>query len=368
MTGGFGADYTFEATGNVERHAAGGRVGARWRWGLCTMIGVAGKGETLDIVPRFLITGRRVAGSSFGGVKGRARCRARRALARRRDRRRLVHLAPLTLDEVNRGFELMEAQDGIRSVIEFDEEAAMLISAPSIRRGPRTPTSSPTATAGTACWSTRTASRSRCSSAIERRRHHDHPRARHAPARRPRRRRRAARAALRRPAAGAPADDAGADGVDETFADGDVVALGRARDPGDRDARATAADHLALLVNGTDCLTADCLFKGTVGGTMGGGPSGYADQYDSIMDGLMGLPHETRIHPGHTRPTTIGDEWEQNPFIRIWRGLDAGGNRAVLGARRAGDADPLRARLRRHAQGVGALRRRPRRDRRPGRP
>ena len=35
------------------------------------MAGVAGKGETLDVVPRFLITGRRVAGSSFGGVKGR---------------------------------------------------------------------------------------------------------------------------------------------------------------------------------------------------------------------------------------------------------------------------------------------------------
>jgi S-(hydroxymethyl)glutathione dehydrogenase / alcohol dehydrogenase len=33
--------------------------------------GVAGKGETLDIVPRYLITGRRVCGSSFGGVKGR---------------------------------------------------------------------------------------------------------------------------------------------------------------------------------------------------------------------------------------------------------------------------------------------------------
>jgi S-(hydroxymethyl)glutathione dehydrogenase/alcohol dehydrogenase len=26
----------------------------------------------------------------------------------------------LTLDEVNRGFQLMEAQDGIRSVIDFD--------------------------------------------------------------------------------------------------------------------------------------------------------------------------------------------------------------------------------------------------------
>ena len=44
---------------------------ARMGWGLCTVAGVAGKGETLDVIPRFLITGRRVAGSSFGGVKGR---------------------------------------------------------------------------------------------------------------------------------------------------------------------------------------------------------------------------------------------------------------------------------------------------------
>ena len=69
-TGGFGADYTFEATGNVAvmRQAV---EAAREAWGLATMCGVAGKGETLDIVPRFLITGRRVTGSSFGGVKGR---------------------------------------------------------------------------------------------------------------------------------------------------------------------------------------------------------------------------------------------------------------------------------------------------------
>ena len=60
-TGGFGADYTFEATGNVAvmRQAV---EAAREAWGLATMIGVAGKGETLDIVPRLLITGRRVTG------------------------------------------------------------------------------------------------------------------------------------------------------------------------------------------------------------------------------------------------------------------------------------------------------------------
>ena len=86
-----------------------------------------------------------------------------------------------------------------------------------------------------------------------------------------------------------------------------------------------ALSHYALLVNDTDCLTGDCLFKGTVGGTGNGGPNGYANQVDSIMNKLMSLPLETRIHPGHTLPSTVGDEWEHNPFIRIWRGLDAEG-------------------------------------------
>src|SRR5207302_8704022 len=69
-TGGFGADYTFEATGlvGVMRQAV---ESARMGWGLCTIAGVAGKGEVLEVVPRLLITGRRVCGSSFGGVKGR---------------------------------------------------------------------------------------------------------------------------------------------------------------------------------------------------------------------------------------------------------------------------------------------------------
>jgi S-(hydroxymethyl)glutathione dehydrogenase/alcohol dehydrogenase len=58
LTNGFGADYTFEATGNVDvmRQAV---ESARMGWGLATVCGVAGKGETLDVVPRFLITGRR---------------------------------------------------------------------------------------------------------------------------------------------------------------------------------------------------------------------------------------------------------------------------------------------------------------------
>ena len=118
-TGGFGADYTFEATGNVRvmRQAV---ESARMGWGLCTVAGVAGKGETLDIVPRFLITGRRVAGSSFGGVKGREQVPqlVQRYLDGDIDVDAFLSHR-LTLDEVNRGFELMHAQDGIRSVIDF---------------------------------------------------------------------------------------------------------------------------------------------------------------------------------------------------------------------------------------------------------
>jgi S-(hydroxymethyl)glutathione dehydrogenase/alcohol dehydrogenase len=119
MTGGFGADYTFEATGNVKvmRQAV---ESARMGWGLCTVCGVAGRGETLDVIPRFLITGRRIAGSSFGGVKGRDG--VPRLVDMWLDGK--IDVDPfishrISLDEVNHGFELMEAQDGIRSVIGF---------------------------------------------------------------------------------------------------------------------------------------------------------------------------------------------------------------------------------------------------------
>jgi S-(hydroxymethyl)glutathione dehydrogenase / alcohol dehydrogenase len=120
LTDGFGADYTFEATGSVAvmRQAV---EAARMGYGLATMCGVAGRGETLDIVPRFLITGRRVAGSSFGGLKGRDEVPklVDRWLAGDIDVDPFLSHT-LRLEDVNRGFELMEAQDGIRSVIRFD--------------------------------------------------------------------------------------------------------------------------------------------------------------------------------------------------------------------------------------------------------
>jgi len=119
MTGGFGADYTFEATGLVAvmRQAV---EAARMGWGLATICGVAGKGETLDVIPRYLITGRRIAGSSFGGVKGRDQVPqlVQRYLDGEIDVDAFLSHR-LTLAEINRGFELMEAQDGIRSVISF---------------------------------------------------------------------------------------------------------------------------------------------------------------------------------------------------------------------------------------------------------
>jgi S-(hydroxymethyl)glutathione dehydrogenase/alcohol dehydrogenase len=118
-TGGFGADYTFEATGlvSVMRQAV---ESARMGWGLCTVAGVAGKGEVLEVVPRYLITGRRVCGSSFGGVKGRDQVPqfVQLYLDGKLDVDSLISHR-LALHDVNEGFELMERQDGIRSVIQF---------------------------------------------------------------------------------------------------------------------------------------------------------------------------------------------------------------------------------------------------------
>jgi glyoxylase-like metal-dependent hydrolase (beta-lactamase superfamily II) len=79
---------------------------------------------------------------------------------------------------------------------------------------------------------------------------------------------------------------------------------------------------LAIKVNDEHVFTGDTLFKGSVGGVRAPGSTGFDDLKSSIMDKLMKLPPETKVHPGHTDPTTIGDEWENNPFIRVWRGED----------------------------------------------
>jgi glyoxylase-like metal-dependent hydrolase (beta-lactamase superfamily II) len=86
------------------------------------------------------------------------------------------------------------------------------------------------------------------------------------------------------------------------------------------------AGMLSLLVNGGDVFTGDTLFRNSVGGVRAPGHTTYADLRESIMDRLMKLDPEVRIHPGHTDPTTVGHEWETNAFIRVWRGLDPEGD------------------------------------------
>ena len=71
--------------------------------------------------------------------------------------------------------------------------------------------------------------------------------------------------------------------------------------------------------------TGDTLFRGSVGGVRAPGHTTYQDLKDSIMGTLMELGPTTEIQPGHADPSTVGFEWEHNPFIRIWRGLDREG-------------------------------------------
>jgi glyoxylase-like metal-dependent hydrolase (beta-lactamase superfamily II) len=91
-------------------------------------------------------------------------------------------------------------------------------------------------------------------------------------------------------------------------------------------------DGVSFVVGGELCCTGDTLFRDAVGG-------GPADELrSSVMDVLMSLPHDLRVLPGHTDETTIGREWEENPFVRFWRGLDGEDGRAC---RVAGDEATL---------------------------
>ena len=74
-------------------------------------------------------------------------------------------------------------------------------------------------------------------------------------------------------------------------------------------------DGVAFVVDGV-CFSGDTLFRDAVGG----GPAEIVRH--SVMEKLMTLPPETRVMPGHTVETTIGREWERNPFVQYWRGLE----------------------------------------------
>jgi len=81
--------------------------------------------------------------------------------------------------------------------------------------------------------------------------------------------------------------------------------------------------QLAFLVEDKAVFTGDTLFRDSVGGTRGVDHTCFEDLHHSVMERLMALPKETVVYPGHMEPTTIGREWEENPFLRVWRGLDA---------------------------------------------
>ena len=110
----------------------------------------------------------------------------------------------------------------------------------------------------------------------------------------------------------------------EPIADGETIHVGGLEieaiaTPGHSDS------HLAFLVNGSDLFSGDALFAGTVGGTMLPGRTGLEEMRTAIMDRLMELPGDTTVHPGHSGPTTIAEELESNPFIRLWNGREEEG-------------------------------------------
>ena len=82
-------------------------------------------------------------------------------------------------------------------------------------------------------------------------------------------------------------------------------------------------DHLSFVVNGELCCSGDLLFKDAVGG------GDFEQIKRSVMEVVMQLPAEMRVLPGHTDETTIGREWEHNPFVRVWRGAEPEGTQPV---------------------------------------
>jgi len=82
-------------------------------------------------------------------------------------------------------------------------------------------------------------------------------------------------------------------------------------------------DMVCFVVNDELVFSGDTLFKDAVGG------GDFGRIRSAVMDVYMAMPHERRVLPGHTDETTIGREWEQNPFVRVWRGAEDEGTEQV---------------------------------------
>ena len=114
-----GVDYSFECIGNTDvmRDAL---ECTHMGWGVSTIIGVAGAGQTIQTRPFNLVVGRTWKGTAFGGVKGRTELPSyvERYLQGKIELDRLVtHQMPL--EEINTAFDLMHQGQSIRSVIVF---------------------------------------------------------------------------------------------------------------------------------------------------------------------------------------------------------------------------------------------------------
>jgi len=118
MTDG-GGDYTFDCTGNtvVMRQAL---EAAHRGWGESIVIGVAEAGKEIATRPFQLVTGRVWKGTAFGGARGRT------DVPKIVDwyMNGLIQIDPmithrLSLDEINKGFDLMHAGESIRSVVVY---------------------------------------------------------------------------------------------------------------------------------------------------------------------------------------------------------------------------------------------------------
>ncbi len=118
LTGG-GGDYTFDATGNVGVMRAA-LESAHKGWGESIIIGVAPAGAEISTRPFQLVTGRVWRGTAFGGARGRTD--VPRMVDWYMDGK--IEIDPmithtLTLEEINKGFELMHAGESIRSVVVY---------------------------------------------------------------------------------------------------------------------------------------------------------------------------------------------------------------------------------------------------------
>ena len=114
-----GADYTFDATGNVNvmRQAL---ESCHRGWGQSIVIGVAPSGAEISTRPFQLVTGRVWKGTAFGGARGRTdvpRIVDWYMQGRINIDDLITHKLPL--ERINEGFDLMHAGTSIRSVVEF---------------------------------------------------------------------------------------------------------------------------------------------------------------------------------------------------------------------------------------------------------